>query len=305
MFIGREKELAQLEEAYSEEGCKFFVINGVRGTGKTTLIEEFCANKNAVIYSPVFGDSRANLNSFSGIVLRHFGDINHPTFHYWEDVLKYIAGKNQRIIIAIDNADILAASFPVLMKVFAKAVDSVFAEKNILLIFSCVNLPMLKTTGMLDRANVIQLGKFLTDKNVESLKREEMKHTVIGGAKFIQVPADTVIIREGEMNSEMYKIISGRAICNINNGTDNEYLLGSLNEGKTFGEYSLLTDSPGIYTVTSYSDMLLLRISRSEFENFIQMNAGNSVNIMRNMAAMMNVMRVNLNMLNEELHTQE
>lgn len=305
MFIGREKELSQLEEAYYAEGCKFFVIHGTRGIGKTTLIEEFCRGKNAVIYSPVFGDMKANLSIFSGIVLRHFADMNHHPFQYWEDVLKYIAGKNQRIIIAIDNADILAASFPVVMKVFAKALVSSFEGKNILLIFSCENFTMLKYAEMYDKAQVIQLGKFLTEQNIESLKREEMKRTVIRQAKFIQVSADTVIIREGEKNDDMYKIISGRAICNINHGTDEEYLLGSLNEGKTFGEYSLLTDSPGIYTVTAYSDMLLLRISRSEFEDFIQMNAGNSVNIMRNMAVMMNMLKVNIDMLNGELHPQE
>ena len=304
MFIGREKELAQLEEAYSEGGCKFFVVQGGRGVGKSTLIGEFCRDKNAVIYSPIFGDSKSNLLNFSGTVLRHFGDMNHPPFHYWEDVLKYIAGKNERIIIAVDNADIFASRFPVAMKVFDKAVDSLFAEKNILLIFSCVN-PSLLRIPIAGKAAVIPLGKFLTDKNIENLKREEMKQTVIGRAKFVQVSADTVIIREGEKNSEMYKIISGRAICNINNGTDDEYLLGSLSEGKTFGEYSLLTDNPGIYTVTAYSDMLLLRISRSDFEDFIQMNAANSVNIMRNMAAMIKVMKLNIDMLNEELHPQK
>ncbi len=304
MFIGRENELAQLNEAYYAEGFKFFVIQGSKGIGKTTLIEEFCRDKNAVIYSPIFGDSKTNLLNFSGIVLRHFGDMTHPPFQFWENALKYIAEKNERIIIAIDNADIFASRFPVAMKVFAKAVDYLFAGKKILLIFSCVN-PSLLGTWTAEKATVIPLEKFLTDKNIESLKREETKRTVIGSAKFVQVPADTVIIREGEKNDDMYKIISGRAICNINNGTNSEYLLGSLNEGKTFGEYSLLTDNPGIYTVTAYSDMLLLRISRNDFEDFIQMNAANSVNIMRNMAAMMRVMRVNIDMLNGELQPQE
>lgn len=303
MFIGREKELSQLEEAYYAKGCKIVALYGARGIGKTTLLEKFCENKNAVIYPRVFGDSKTNLANFSGIVLRHFGDITHPAFQYWEDVLKYIAGKNQRIIIAIDNADMFAARLPVVMKVFAKAADTL-RDKNILFIFLCSNLLTLKSSGLYDKATVIHLEKYLTAKNVESLKREEMKHTVIGSAKFIQIPADTVIIREGEKNDDMYKIISGRAICNINNGTDSEYLLGSLSEGKTFGEYSLLTDNPGIYTVTAYSDMLLLRISRSDFEDFIQMNAANSVNIMRNMAAMIKVLKVNIDMLNEELHTE-
>ena len=301
MFIGREKELSQLEEAYNGEGCKFFVIQGGKGIGKTTLIEEFCRNKNALIFSPVSMGAKANLKHFSWLILRHYSDTMQREFQFWEDALNYIAGKNERIIIAVDNADILAESSPLIMKVFAKVLGSTFEGKNILLIFSCKDSSPLKVTGLFDRAFVIQLEKFLNEKNIESLKREEMKNTAIGHAKFLQVPADTVIIREGEMNAEMYKIISGRAICNINYGTEDEYLLGSLNEGKTFGEYSLLTDNPGIYTVTAYSDMLLLRISRSDFESFIQMNAANSVNIMRNMAVMMNTMKVNINMLNEEL----
>ena len=303
MFIGREKELSQLEEAYYAKGCKLVALYGARGIGKTTLLEEFCRGKNAIICSQIFSDARTNLTHFAGMALRHFGDITHPAFQFWEDVLNYIAGKNQRIIIAVDNADMFSARLPVVMKVFAKALDSL-RDKNILFIFSCSNLQTLRSSGMYDKAAVIHLGKYLTDKNVESLKREEMKHTVIGGAKFIQIPADTVIIREGEKNAEMYKIISGRAICNINHGTDEEYLLGSLNEGKTFGEYSLLTDNPGIYTVTAYSDMLLLKISRSDFEDFIQMNAANSVNIMRNMAAMMRMLKVNIDMLNGELSTK-
>ena len=303
MFIGREIELAELEGAYSAEGFKFFAVHGRRGIGKTTLIEEFCRNKPAIFFSPVFGDGKANLTHFSWSILHHYNDERHPAFQYWQDALKYIAGKNDRVILVIDDADQIAAKIPVIVKVFAKVLDSVLKGSNIFMIFTFTESVMLKE--ILNKANVMRLGKYLTAQNVESLKREELKHTVMNQAKFIQIPADTVIIREGETNDEMYKIISGRAICTINHGTDDEYLLGSLKEGKTFGEYSLLSDNPGIYTVTAYSDMLLLRISRSEFEDFIQMNAGNSVNIMRNMAAMLRVLKVNIDMLNGELHPKE
>ena len=303
MFIGREIELAELEGAYSAEGFKFFAVHGRRGIGKTTLIEEFCRNKPAIFFSPVFGDGKANLTHFSWSILHHYNDERHPAFQYWQDALNYIAGKNDRVILVIDDADQIAAKIPVIVKVFAKVLDSVLKGSNIFMIFTFTESVMLKE--ILNKANVMRLGKYLTAQNVESLKREELKHTVMNQAKFIQIPADTVIIREGETNDEMYKIISGRAICTINHGTDDEYLLGSLKEGKTFGEYSLLSDNPGIYTVTAYSDMLLLRISRSEFEDFIQMNAGNSVNIMRNMAEMLKVLKVNIDMLNGELHPKE
>lgn len=305
MFIGREKELELLEGAYSAEGCKFFVIQGERSAGKTTLIEEFCRNKNAITFSPVSVSGKTNMAHFSWLVLHHYNDSIHSAFQFWEDALNYIAGKNERVIIAIDGADMLAEHSHVVMKVFAKVLSSTFEGKNILLIFSCKDIAPLRVTGLMDKAIVIHLEKFLNEKTIESLKREELKRTDIGRAKFIQVSADTVIIREGEINTEMYKIISGRAICHINHGTDDEYLLGSLNEQKTFGEYSLLTDSPEIYTVTAYSDMLLLKISRSDFEDFIQMSAANSVNIMQNMAAMMKMMKVNINMLSGELSPKE
>ena len=51
--------------------------------------------------------------------------------------------------------------------------------------------------------------------------------------------------------------------------------------------------------------MLLMRIGRGDFTRFIGINAGNSVNIMQNMAAMMNVMKVNIDMMNSELHHQD
>lgn len=308
MFVGRENEIAELERAHSSEGFRLLMIQGGRGAGKSTLLERFCRGKKAVTYSPVLGDSKANLARFSWLILRLFGDEMHPAFKFWEEALNYIAaaGKSERTVIAIDDADILAARMPVVMKVFAKALDSALIGSKILLIFSCVNPSFLETYNISRKVDEsIHLGKFLTEQNAEILKREELKRTPIQQAKFIQIPADTVITHEGEMNGEMYKIISGRAVCTINNGTDNEYILGSFNEGKTFGEYSLITGKPGIYTVTAFTDMLLLRISRGDFMSFIQMNAENSVNIMRNMAAMMNVMKVNIDMLNGELNPAE
>ncbi len=309
MFIGREKELTQLENAYSDDGFKLMLVCGAKNTGKTTLLEEFCRNKSAIYFTASNASSRANLSHFSSKVLQYFNDKNHPPFTFWDNALSYIARtyKGAKIILVIDDFDILARNDAAFLDVFAKIIDSELRYSSMMIVISCGTADFLKNSPFLRKINgAIKLGKFLTDENIARLKANEMKQS--GGvhrANFVKVPANRVILREGEKNDEMYKIISGRAICSINHETDEEYLLGSLNEGKTFGEYSLLTDSPEIYTVTAYSDMLLLRISRSEFEDFIQMNAGNSVNIMRNMAVMMNMLKVNIDMLNGELHPQD
>lgn len=308
MFIGREKELAQLEKAYSEDGFKLMLVFGARNTGKTTLLEEFCRNRSAIYFTASNKSGRANLNDFSSKVLNYFGDKNHSPFSFWDDAMSYIAQtyKGLRVVVVIEGFDLLADNNAAFLDVLSRVIDSELSYSSMMIVISCDDANFLKNSPLIKKLNgAIKLEKFLTAENIERLKREEMKRTVIGGAKFVKIPADTIILREGEKNDDMYKIISGRAICNINNGTNSEYLLGSLNEGKTFGEYSLLTDNPGIYTVTAYSDMLLLRISRNDFEDFIQMNAANSVNIMRNMAAMMRVMRMNIDMLNGELQPQE
>ena len=46
VFIGREKELADLEELYLQERFQLFVLYGRRRVGKTTLLNEFCKFQN-------------------------------------------------------------------------------------------------------------------------------------------------------------------------------------------------------------------------------------------------------------------
>ena len=42
MFIGREKELGNLNRLYTSDKFEFAVIYGRRRVGKTTLLNEFC-----------------------------------------------------------------------------------------------------------------------------------------------------------------------------------------------------------------------------------------------------------------------
>ena len=44
VFIGREKELADLEGLYLQDRFQLFVLYGRRRVGKTTLLNEFCKN---------------------------------------------------------------------------------------------------------------------------------------------------------------------------------------------------------------------------------------------------------------------
>lgn len=205
----------------------------------------------------------------------------------------------------IDDVDKLAARDLMLPKVLAHAIDNVLETSDIFLIAACADDSAITQGELKEKiSKTVRIDSFLNERTINALQKEELKRTKIHQAKFFHVPADSTVISEGSMNDDIYKIISGRAVCYVNYGKPDEFILGSLKEGRTFGEYSVLTGEAGIYTVVAFSDMLLLRISRSEFENFITLNAGNSTEIMKNMAGMLKVMRYGLKMLGEEMQEQ-
>ena len=112
---------------------------------------------------------------------------------------------------------------------------------------------------------------------------------------------DEVIIREGETYEEMYKIVLGRAALYLQYGTENEYLIGVLSDGKWFGEVSVLTGKPSPYSVVAISDIMVMRIGADRFESFISQNPRNTAEIMKNMANSIVMLKANVGMMSEEL----
>ncbi len=127
----------------------------------------------------------------------------------------------------------------------------------------------------------------------------ELKKNGIG--KIISIPAETVILSEGTINPDMYKIIKGHVEVYIGYGTDSETLIGVLGPQSCFGEFGLLLKKPAIYTVIAFSDVLLMRITEGEIGDFVQQNHKNIIDIMRNMAATMMTMKLQIELLMNDL----
>lgn len=49
-FVGRERELCELDAAYSSDSFQFAVVYGRRRVGKTSLLRTFVANKPKVCF---------------------------------------------------------------------------------------------------------------------------------------------------------------------------------------------------------------------------------------------------------------
>ena len=121
------------------------------------------------------------------------------------------------------------------------------------------------------------------------------------GKAIVCFPAETLILKEGEVNLDMYKIIQGRAEMYMGYGTEQEVLLGIIGPGACFGELGLLMESPAIYTVIAYSDVYAIRVTEERIGNFIQENHSSILQIMKNMAKTMSIMQYQIMALSEEL----
>lgn len=117
----------------------------------------------------------------------------------------------------------------------------------------------------------------------------------------LEIPAGTVILNEGENNLDMYKLLSGHVEMYTGYGTENEVLLGLLGPGSCFGEFGLLTGKPAIYTIITYDNAKILRVTEEMMSEFMIDNQDSVMQIMRNMANNMLRMQHQITQLCEEL----
>lgn len=120
-------------------------------------------------------------------------------------------------------------------------------------------------------------------------------------SRIFTVPEGSVILKEGEVIPDMYKILSGHVELYVCYEAPGETILKILHTGECFGEFGLLLHKPSIYTAVAYSDVTLFRIVEGEMGDFVQKNHKNIIDIMRNMAATMMTMRTQINLLVDEM----
>lgn len=127
----------------------------------------------------------------------------------------------------------------------------------------------------------------------------------IENAAMVKFHADDIIIKEGEIYEEMYKIISGSVAVYLRYGEKEEHLIGIYSKSKCFGETHVLSSQPSIYTVVAYDEVLLMRITKDSLEEFVRNNPRNAIDIMRNMVHTNMLMQKNINLLLDDMNEKQ
>lgn len=138
MFIGRKRELKKLNTLYTSGQFEFAVIYGRRRVGKTTLINEFIKDKEAIFYMAVEGTRKENLQGLSKALLSGSEIESHlPEFTDFPRLLDYIdhlCQTKERLIIAIDEFPYLASSYPAISSMIQSHIDQCWKDSKLFFI---------------------------------------------------------------------------------------------------------------------------------------------------------------------------
>lgn len=136
VFIGREKEIADLNELYSQDKFQLFVLYGRRRVGKTTLLNEFCKDKETIFYSAEQSNEKLNLEKFSSLVFNFYGENNLAPFSSWTNALSYIDDrqKDKKLVLVIDEFPYLVRKNKALLSELQHLIDHKLTRGNLFII---------------------------------------------------------------------------------------------------------------------------------------------------------------------------
>lgn len=108
MFIGREKELALLQQDYTG---KALMVYGKRRVGKTTLIQKALENcqHQTVYFECLKGTLQDNINGFVQELVRAKVLPVPLSFNTLQDVFTYLNALPQKLVVVIDEYPYLKA----------------------------------------------------------------------------------------------------------------------------------------------------------------------------------------------------
>ena len=171
MFIGRKKELKELNFRFNNSKKEFGVIYGRRRIGKSTLINEFLKDKPNIFFQAKKDSMYGNLRSFSYEIDKLLDLPKSFVFSSMEEafdsLIEYAKGK--RFVIAIDEYPYIVnqdASFPSILQ---EAIDR--APENLFFLISGSDVGMLKNE--LENHNSPLYKRRTFEMNVTKLKYSE------------------------------------------------------------------------------------------------------------------------------------
>lgn len=137
-FIGRKRELEELERRLSSDDFEFIVVYGRRRVGKTTLIEKAIDGK-ACVFLQATANDKYNLSELSLQIGVLFPDlVGMINFNSYQDVFRFfsIKAKEESLILVIDEISYIAEGDNSFLQILQSFVDHEFRKTKLKLVLS-------------------------------------------------------------------------------------------------------------------------------------------------------------------------
>jgi len=110
---------------------------------------------------------------------------------------------------------------------------------------------------------------------------KESLRTMRSVARKITYPANTVLTRQGEIEHTLYIVLDGRVAVSQKLENGQERLLGFVDPGKSFGEMSLIDDTPRMATCITMGETTVLEVDEAVFDNVVMSNPAVAYSMLR------------------------
>ena len=140
-FIGREQELADLNDLYNASGSKLVVVYGRRRVGKSTLIEQFTARTPTLSFEGLEGlKTREQIHHFTEDLSKQLNDpiLARTKLDNWQLIFDYLteyfSQNKKKQVLFLDELQWLAANQKKLVSIIKKYWDKHWSKQNVMLI---------------------------------------------------------------------------------------------------------------------------------------------------------------------------
>ena len=100
-------------------------------------------------------------------------------------------------------------------------------------------------------------------------------------ARRITYPQNTILTHQGAIEHTLYIILEGRVAVSQQLENGQERLLGFVGPGKSFGEMSLIDDTPRMATCTTVEETTVLEVDEDVFDNMVMSNPAVAYTMLR------------------------
>lgn len=111
-----------------------------------------------------------------------------------------------------------------------------------------------------------------------------------------------VIFYEGDLDKNLYKIISGRIAFYVNYGMPSEKVIGITAAPHYFGTAAAFSGAPATYTAVALEKVMVLQLPQKDLENLPKSDPLNAIALMQNMAAALETVNGKIRSLLSELY---